>query len=230
MSLVHLDFIYGEDREYGGDGWIPKLMPEFNASQGLGVAHDAMEHFNVASGTLEEELLAFGSMLYIRVETGWFHQQGSWQSTGAILGGDLMNFLRERWYQGEMLRSVKGRPRHLHDDMEEELQSIIVETRRQLESELDDDWLKFQADTIDVWNRLRQWMRRGYWMAKRRYRGASNHEIAYCFTEIRNTVERIKWAQPGDELRIRASIRNGRMVPAVTHLSLEDLYPEDDYN
>lgn len=231
MSLVQLDFVYGEDPEYGGDGWIPKLMPKFNASQGLGVAHDSMEHFNVAAGTLEEEILAFGSMLYMRVETGWFYQQGTWRSAGDILGGDLANFLRERWYAGEMLRSVKGRPRHLDDDMETELDSIIDETKRQLRGELDDDWEDFKRDTIDVWNRLRRWMRQGYWQAKLRYRGASNHDLAYAFTEIRDTVDRIKWAQQGDELHVRLSInRNGRVLPIVKHLGLDELYPEDEYN
>lgn len=232
MSLIQLDFVYAEDQEYGGEGWIPKLMPHFNASQGLGVAHDAMEHFNVAAGTLEEEILAFGSMLYMRVETGWFYQQGSYHRAGTVLGGDIARFLCDRWQAGEMLRMAKGRPRHLEDDMEEELDSIIDETRRQLRGELDDaDWRQFQRDTIDVWNRLRRWMRRGYWMAKRRYRGASNHDLAYAFSEIRNTVDRIKYPELGEELHVRLSInRNGRVMPTVKRLGLDELYPEDNYN
>lgn len=231
MSLIQLDFVYGEDPEYGGDGWIPKKMPKFNASQGLGVAHDAMEHFDVTAGTLEEEILAFGAMLYMRVETGWFYQQGNYHRAGTILGGDLANFLRERWYQGEMLRSVKGRPRHLDECMEDELDTIIDETRRQLRGELDDaDWRQFQRDTIDVWNRLRRWMRQGYWQCKCRYRGASNHDLAYAFTEIRDAVDKIKFAEQGEELHVRLSInRNGRVLPTVKRVELHELY-EDNYN
>jgi hypothetical protein len=232
MSLIQLDFVYAEDQEYGGDGWIPKIMPKFNASQGLGVAHDAMEHFNVAAGTLEEEILAFGAMLYMRVETGWFCQQGSYQRAGNILGGDLARFLSDHWHQGGMLRMVKGRPRHLEDDMEEELDSVIEETRRQLRGELgDDDWHQFQRDTIDVWNRLRRWMRQGYWQCKRRYRGASNHDLAYAFTQIRDAVDKIKFPELGEELHVRLSINhNGRVQPTVRRLELADHYPEDDYN
>ena len=231
MSLIQLDFVYGEDPEYGGDGWIPKKMPKFNASQGLGVAHDAMEHFDVTAGTLEEEILAFGAMLYMRVETGWFYQQSNYyRRAGDILGGDLAIFLRERWYQGEMLRSVKGRPRHLDECMEQELDTIIEETRRQLRGELDEDWSQFQRDTIDVWNRLRQWMRQGYWQCKRRYRGASNHDLAYAFTEIRDAVDKIKFAEQGEELHVRLSInRNGRVLPTVKRVELHELY-EDNYN
>ena len=229
MSHIRLDFVYANDEEYGGDGWIPKLMPKFNASQGLGVAHDTMEHFDVTAGTLEEEILAFGSMLYLRVETGWFYQQGSYHTPASTLGGDLARFLSDRWHAGEMLKKVTGRPRHLDDDMEHELAEIIRETKRHLKSELEEaDWRQFKYDTIDVWNRVTRWMRQGYWRSVKRFDGASNHELAYCFTTIRDTVDKIKFPDLGEELHVSIHIERGRATPEVKRLQLEDLYPEDD--
>lgn len=233
MSLVQLDFAYGIDNN-GSEGWIPKLQPEFDAMSGLGVAHDSMEHFNIAAGTLEEEFLAFGSMLYIRVESGWFHYNNNF-SAAKNMAGDLSRFIYDRWMnEGEQLKPVKGRPRHLDETLEYELNEIARETRRLIGEEFEYDtpesYAEFKAANINLSARIKQWIRQGYWKAKRRYRDASTFDLAECFTQIRDKVEKLtKYAQEGEELQVRVKVSRGRAIPTIKHRTLEEMWPEEAY-
>jgi len=234
MSLVQLDFAYGIDNN-GSEGWIPKIQPEFDAMSGLGVAHDSMEHFNIAAGTLEEEFLAFGSMLYIRVESGWFYSNGNYGTPARNMASDLARFIYERWLNdGEGLKPVKGRPRHLDETLEHDLHEIAVETKRLIGSEFEYDpeesYAEFKAANVYLSDRIKQWIRQGYWRAKRRYRDASVYDLADCFTQIRDKVEKLtKYAQEGEELQIRVKVSRGRAIPTINHRTLEEMWPEEAY-
>lgn len=232
MSLIQLNFAYGTDNN-GSEGWIVKSQPDFDAVGGLGVAHDSMEHFDTAAGTLEEEILAFGSMLYIRVESGWFHYNNNF-SAAKNMASDLARFIYERWSSGDCLRPVKGRPRHLDECLEHDIEETIRETRRLLGSEFEydreDSYAEFNRQNAYVYERLKGWMRQGYWKAKRRYRDASTFDLAECFTQIRDKVEKLtKYAQEGEELEIRVKVSRGRAIPAIKHRTLEEMWPEEEY-
>lgn len=70
--MIHRIFEWREDQELGGYGWIMKGQPTFNASTGLGIAHDTLEHFANRYGSIADEMLAFGAILRVRVEGGYF--------------------------------------------------------------------------------------------------------------------------------------------------------------
>jgi hypothetical protein len=198
-------FRYAEDEEFGSMGWIPLSQPAFNASEGLGVAHDTMEHFTL-DGTMEEEMLAFGSIFFIRVETGYLLQNNySGYSPGKILAGDVSGFFRNAWCGGQacVLKPYVGRPRHLDTCLEHDLDELCRETLRLIRAELDDDdadWRGFKANNLDLTQRLKHWIRAGYWKCKARYRGASCFELADAFDTIVRDVNAIKHMEEGERL------------------------------
>lgn len=220
-------FEWAEDRELGGHGWIPQVQPNFNASQGFGVAHDTLEHFDLKAGTLEEELMAFGSIFYIRVDSGHLMGRSPYaRSAGYILAGDLCRFLQDHWWLqgGRVLRAYEGRPRHM-PDLEGDLDEAIHETMRQLREEMDDkDYREFKQANPTIKDDLRRWIRAGYWKCKARYGGVAGWRLAEAFDIIERKVDAHKYAEEGDRLRV--TVRVSQAVPAVT---VTPIYPEDDY-
>ena len=163
--MIRCDFVFGEDSEFGTDGWIPKANLDFNAMNGMGVAHDTMEHFNLGEGTLEEEFLAFGSMFYIRVEGGYFHNYTrSHLRPVDHLSSDLAKFSIEKFWQGNglVLNDMTWRPRHL-EFWENDLEELVQETMRLIRSEMDEpDYRVFRRVNPNFESLLKRWIRRGW--------------------------------------------------------------------
>lgn len=228
--MPSVTFYWQEDAEYGGFGWVPAEQPKFNASKGFGVAHDTLEHFDLKAGTLEEELMAFGSIFYIRVDTGLMMERNIFaKSPGEILSGDISRFLRDRWseVQGRVLKPFTGRPRHL-DDLESDLDEAVLEAKKELrEHEFDpDDWRAFNNANPTVWEDLRRWIRAGYWKCKRRYRGVRNYELASAFCQIEREVDRIS-ADIHDRLKV--TVRMSRKMPKVIVKHIPEWDLEQNY-
>lgn len=221
--MATVEFHYSEDQEYGSMGWIPLKQPKFNASEGLGVAHDTMEHFTL-DGTMEEEMLAFGSIFYIRVETGQLLQNNySDRSCGKILAGDISGFFRDAWSEGSsrVLKPYVGQPRHLESYLEHDLEECTRHTMRLLRDEIGEygtatEWQDFRAANPDIEANLKRWIRAGYWKCKARYRGVSCHDLAEAFDRIRDKVNAIKHPNEGDRLRCTVQVKNTRPVVHVT--------------
>jgi hypothetical protein len=221
--MATVEFHYTEDEEYGGMGWIPLKQPKFNASEGLGVAHDTMEHFTL-DGTMEEEMLAFGSIFYIRVETGLLLQNNySGYSPGKILAGDVSGFFRNAWGEGanRILKPYQGRPRHLESYLEHDLEELCLHAMRQLRDEIGDygtatEWQDFRAANPSIEDNLKRWIRAGYWKCKARYRGASCHDLADAFDTLVRKVKDIKCPDYGDRLRCTVQVKGTRPVVSIT--------------
>ncbi len=63
------EFIYGEDPDFGVLGFKPAWMA--NGNHVTDVAHDVLEHFGPnAFNAVEDEFLALGALLALRIETG----------------------------------------------------------------------------------------------------------------------------------------------------------------
>src|SRR5687768_11443869 len=68
--MLSMRFVLDYDSERSGTGWRPEHQPDFDPMQGMGVAHDLLEHFPDDDAGVERELQAFRSILLIRVEHG----------------------------------------------------------------------------------------------------------------------------------------------------------------
>lgn len=226
--MPSVTFQWGEDQEFGGHGWIPVDQPKFNASQGFGVAHDTMEHFNLKAGTFEEELMAFGSIFYIRVGPGHLMASNRYtQSPGKVLAGDLSRFLMEQWYQGarQVVQPYNGRPRHM-PDLEGDLDEAMHHTMRMLRDELGDEreFSDFKRANPTIKDDMRRWIRAGYWKCKARYGEVSEWRLAEAFDIIQAKVDQVRYAEEGDRLRV--TVRMSKAVPVVT---VTPIYMEDQY-
>jgi hypothetical protein len=221
--MATVEFHYAEDQELGGMGWIPLKQLAFNASEGLGVAHDTMEHFTL-DGSMEDEIMAFGSIFYIRVETGYLLQNNySGYSPGKILAGDISGFFRNAWCAGSnrILKPYVGRPRHLDTCLEHDLEELCREAMRYLRDEIGDygtatEWQDFRAANPSIEDNMKRWVRAGYWKCKARYRGASCFELADAFDTIVRKVKDIKHPDCGDRLRCTVQVKDSRPVVSLT--------------
>ena len=229
MRRHKVELVWGEDQELGSFGWIPKHNPSFNAMQGFGVAHDVMEHTDLLSGTLEEEMLAFGAMLYIRGEGGWW-----WNSMNASPASnmkyDIAKFSHDVFYQKDY-GCVLGKPkRTLHIDNEDDIQAIVEQSWRALRAEFEyepEDWRAFTHHNPNWRKNVAGWIRRGYQECKRRYLGHQAWHLCDVFKEITQKVDGYKWVEQGEELHITLEITQREVTPKFNLLRLEDLYPED---
>lgn len=232
--MPSLTFKWALDDDFGEFGWVPIDQPKFNASRGMGVAHDTLEHFDVASGTLEEELMAFGSIFYIRVQSGHLMERNPYStSPGEVLAGDLSRFLTDQWYQGrnaQVIQTHPGRPRHL-PDLESDLDESVTATMRMLADDLGDDAMReFRQANPNVRKDLRRWIRAGYWKCKAKYGSAPGWRLAEAFDTIAREVDALKHNDEGDELRVTVRLAKANHAPTVkvTAIRLEDRYSDDD--
>jgi hypothetical protein len=194
-------FDWREDKEFGHYGWIMTGMPDFNASTGLGIAHDTLEHFANGDGSLTDEMMAFGAMMYIRGEGGYFDALPNNNNVPHLqLGGDICRFLQDE-RRGSI--HIRKPPRtYSIGEMDSEIQLSIKEGVRLANSELDDGDTPFS--TGEVTDRMIGWMRIGYRKAERRYCNAAPIYLAHLFTEIRDTVDRqFKHGEEGEKLIVK---------------------------
>lgn len=86
------------DRNAEWSGWRMKDMEHFDPGEGYTVTHDALEHFTKNETTLEQEMMAFGSMIFGRVMGGWWGQHNPLNAgrEGNVIMRDIARFLFER--------------------------------------------------------------------------------------------------------------------------------------
>ncbi|MHB0929387.1 MAG: hypothetical protein ACYC3W_10900 [Candidatus Nanopelagicales bacterium] len=214
--MIRKSFLWEEDRTLGGYGWIPEGMPGFNASKGLGVAHDTLEHFANDTGDLTAECQAFGAMLYIRGEGGYFSQIGTYNPNPAYhMGSDLGRFVIESLMEGisDYDAYIKPPPLtyKLNPDTEELLTEIKEEALKQAILFLNgianpDEQDISRADIIQKLDEINSWMRRGYRRAVLRYHKASAVELAYLFSTLEAKVDKFyTQGDVGDRLVVKVN-------------------------
>jgi hypothetical protein len=133
-------FVCKKHEEYGSLGWALKCKPHFEPLGGMTVAHDVMEHFPRDNGTLAAEWQAFGAMMRIRHEGNWWSNQGNtkYQEFGDQAYVDLFDHYRKVVY-GELSVDEAPRTMKLEDDLEEQIQKMVANFRREIDREVDPD-------------------------------------------------------------------------------------------
>lgn len=210
-------FEWREDKEYGGEGWILKGFPNFNVSSGLGIAHDTMEHFADGDGEMGAEMEAFGAMLYIRGESGWFYNKPGGRSFAESLGDEISRFLEDVRHGVAQLRDP-GKTYRLSDETENELQELLRRGIRVANHNLNEDLFDL-GDTYTSGrdtDRMLGWMRKGYRRAVKRYAGNCSDELAYAFDQVVDATKR-RYGEYGDELHVNVNNKTLKVTVRQVH-------------
>jgi hypothetical protein len=204
--MIVRKFVCKEHREAGYSGWRPSWMPHFDPMEGVGVAHDTLEHLVSDDGTVEAEFKAFGGILWLRGGSGWFAQQGSYYSD--VADQLTAEFREQAHYLSSEGRCVRPAPRtkRLSDEWAENaIERCIQKGLRAVRGE--DPEL---ARCLDR-EHIRSYLRIGYRRTARRFADAGPHNMAWIFTSIMNDANRkLKHAEEGDELIVRVEVASRR--------------------
>jgi hypothetical protein len=206
-------FVRHHHEEYGFDGWRPQWIPHFDPSEGLGVAHDTLEHVLHDQGTVETEFMALGTIAWLRGQGGWFQQHRPHSSDLAYqMSGDFMQ--QAEYLDGENRQMKKApRTRALAEGyMDDALQECVRKGMKLIRDEHGEDEDAFMVTAIDPDSAL-SYMRMGYRRAARRYAGTDPCEMSYIFDEIMQGAEKHgKHAELGDVLVVRVEVDRCRVT------------------
>lgn len=173
-------------------GWIANADP----SNGLGVAHDVLEHFPREMGDAEGELMATGAFFLIRGETGWLWWNRRRGNSDLVMnmGGaihDILKCLSQR----ELFLASPGNTRELDRCYEDVLWQALNAGFEIAAAEN-----KYEEDpAIDALIAQRHrhypdmlgWMRRGMRGAARRYGGWELSRVAQTFDNLTEAADRL---------------------------------------
>lgn len=175
--------VLGTDPEYGVRGFRPAEHSDFNYLDGMGVAHDLLEHFPSDKGTIEDEFMALGAMLYVRGDD-YFAQKGNRYSALENMASDFPNLFRyaQGGQFGHMIAHKTPKPRGIDEFDENEFKTHIA----RLKSEFDDEeeqeaFMAFSYSAIP-------WIIKGYKKAEVRYRKLTRWELLSAFLTIEKDV------------------------------------------
>lgn len=170
-------YTWKEDPEYGSEGWMPDWLKESNVvTDGRLFAHDMLEHFEDDEGGLFGELMAMGSILHIRAETGYFYSLYN-PDASVHLSADLSMMLEKVFYGQQELppaRHIKKTYRLAEEGAESILQEAVAKARQSFVRDFrDSDCSGSIAEYADFADRnlalFVHVMRAGYRKARRRW-------------------------------------------------------------
>lgn len=195
MKPVTVEFVVDEWEEMGSWGWRPKCQPDFDPlTNGFGIAHDAMEHKDLSDSSLEAEVMAFGAMLYVRGENGWFaeQQRGTHYSYQEIMGGDLATPICDSWKDPDRcpLPEIVGFEQPL-DDQDDDIRQIarlaVAETLQVVPDRLDERVCL--SELVHLRRNLADWLRRGYRDAVQRFGDTPQWMVGELFKNMADAVD-----------------------------------------
>lgn len=218
MSLM--TFIWGEDDEFGGHGWIAKDYPHFNAIEPDRIAHDVLDHLpgGLKHGAVVDELLALGARWHNLVDSGWWGSQGYYRSPENTFALELTKLLRDmenddRLYVGKPAASFDADVMPCHELLS--VASIVAKGEKGF-GELQ----KTYGENNWLLKRMVRWMTIGYKAAEKRFAGHEAWEVARLFDRLNKECGRYKHCNLGDVLTIRVDERALDFKLKITHPDL----------
>lgn len=191
------DFRYGRDPEYGSFGMRPAEHPGFSYLEGMGVAHDILEHFPQDYDSVASEFKALGASLYVRGDAYYAHRGSRYTAEENVASefGNLWRYMTAGQYLAGKLfspPSVRGSPPYdealLRKSALDELLDIAA---------MED---VPQADMVRFVDAALKWIHVGYKQAKRRYKRYTRNMLLNSFIriedEVNKAVKRLEFEQP----------------------------------
>lgn len=166
MTIVKREFVWNSHRERPtriyADGWLLTSMPNFDpCHQDYVVMHDTFEHHPDDLPDIEHEMMAFGSLAFIRVKGMWDVFDTTWDAHRS-LSEDVTHFLNEVKFVINECPDVK----ELHPELVEEFAAI----RRKAGE-------RFSEEYLPAVERALYWVSKGYARAKARWAGHSSADV-----------------------------------------------------
>ena len=191
--------VYGTDPEYGNQGLRPAAQPDFNYFDGMGVAHDLLEHFPSDKGTLPDEFMALGAMLHVRKDYFWRMRPNNKNSITGQLTGDLRNLFGYwqggQFPEGNFWTPPKAKKPELFD-LAEYKKIVKSDAKTEVEPEDSKEYVRFAMAAIP-------WIYKGYWRARARFKHV--HDTSQLFIDIEKSVNNAirTISQWGDEVDVK---------------------------
>jgi len=208
--------------EYGHEGWRPVLAFDADPLQGMGTAHDCLEHFEDDIGRIHDEIQALGAAMYIRGDGGWWNRQSMVSCPGYHIAGDMPDIFRHELEGMDFKTPPKTKP--LTESWAESyIDSCIEHSREHLNDYFrndieEEDWTKKWIE--DNLKKLQGWLRIGYRRAKRRY--PCPCQATYMFNDLAQRCDELLGiANYGQEMRVVVNIRRATV-------EAELIYPADE--
>lgn len=211
-------------KEFGTLGWQGDMLDVFEPVEGMGVAHDILEHgYHKQANMAFEELMALGATQYTRANGLYWYKENPMQNRRGKhpfvhnVGSDLYSIMRyylehhnERLFFNHILQDTPSSHRlDQGDDIMAEGAEAMLDSI--LEELYDDDNKEFFVKNRDkLLRNILYCFRTGYRNAVHRYSAYMNdEEVCHMFIEIKNEANKyLKIAEEGDQLIVRMVITN----------------------
>lgn len=204
-------------------GWIVESVKDDELMMpglGLTVAHDTLEHFKMDS-SIEDELKAFGSIYFIRMETGRLRDNGPlYRSHPDIMAQDMWDVFYDNDYKDVLPRRLgySEDAQCLVADREDIRRFFLAHTPDD-GSDVDDitDFDMYKAAWFDT---AFAWIHHGYCLARARWigrgslnmgSGSAQHQAADLFWELAQRInqhysEKEDWME-GESMTVHVNIK-----------------------
>lgn len=184
-------------------------IPNYNVISGTGVFHDMMEHTRNDKGACHEELMAFGAIIFVRGNSGWYSSQFNLSELGTSIGYNLTEILIA-YNAGADWQTCK--PTYPCEDYAENQFKLILQG---LQAALDDTEIEIPEKLKDS---ILHWMRKGYRKASKRYENVDTYSMIETFwkfckdSHILNTFNRVDYLDYVVSVTFDADILTAKIV------------------
>lgn len=210
LKRIYKTFIASTSEISGNLGWLIKDAPDnyYPCESGLLMAHDLLEHKSNLTGSIEDELMAFGAAYYIRYETEYFAHK-IYNTFETIFDNDIAYIIENnfRYILDNKLVNFKFDKNNQH--IIKSFIAVIDNANKRIEHYYN----KFNTLPKIYYNFFTYWMYKGYKWAQKRY--LNNYNICDLFTQIESKFFNPEYE--GQVLKVKIDILNHEVI-------LEDNY------
>ena len=178
-------FVYGTDPEYGNKGLKFKDC-SFNYVSGEHIAHDILEHFR-RDASVEDEYRAFGAIIWLRGEPGYFRD---WESH---ISASIADIWRHMYTRDENLADIAPRRIGGIDADLDSLMSRALEAARKAYVR-DGVSSNVFADFKKNLPRIRNLIRSGYRKARQKYGRIGQRQMKNLSDELSRVADQAERA------------------------------------
>ncbi len=193
--------------------------------EGLGLAHDVLEHARKDTGTIEEEFSALGASLYVRDLDDAYHQLNPMGNNDVVenLKSEFY-FQTQYWDEAGYTQLAKHRGQKLkdHPEVEEILEKIARKVPAFVYNEIGGHHPLGSREQI---SRAITWMRQGFRRAKSQYKGIRQYNLTHAFVQIaKKADDLLRMYEEGSRFDLKI-----KMNRHVGDIEWEFVYVKEDY-